>query len=142
MDEKILIADDEENIRFLYEEELREEGYQTVLAKNGRECLEKLKEESPDLIILDIRMPKMDGLEAIGHIIELNKSAAVIINTAYPDYKNKDYMSWAADAYVEKSSDLDNLKTAIKNVLAKKKTPAAEILFSIEENVLCNTETV
>lgn len=142
MDEKILIADDEENIRFLYEEELRDEGYQTVLAKNGRECLEKLKEESPDLIILDIRMPKMDGLEAIGHIIELNKSAAVIINTAYPDYKNKDYMSWAADAYVEKSSDLDNLKTAIKNVLAKKKTPATEILFPIEENVLCNTETV
>ena len=142
MDEIILIADDEENIRFLYEEELRDEGYQTVLAKNGRECLEKLKEESPDLIILDIRMPKMDGLEAIGHIIELNKSAAVIINTAYPDYKNKDYMSWAADAYVEKSSDLDNLKTAIKNVLAKKKTPATEILFPIEENVLCNTETV
>jgi DNA-binding NtrC family response regulator len=142
VDEKILIADDEENIRFLYEEELRDEGYQTVLAKNGRECLEKLKEESPDLIILDIRMPKMDGLEAIGHIIELNKSAAVIINTAYPDYKNKDYMSWAADAYVEKSSDLDNLKTAIKNVLAKKKTPATEILFPIEENVLCNTETV
>ena len=142
MDEKILIADDEENIRFLYEEELGDEGYQTVLAKNGRECLEKLKEESPDLIILDIRMPKMDGLEAIGHIIELNKSAAVIINTAYPDYKNKDYMSWAADAYVEKSSDLDNLKTAIKNVLAKKKTPATEILFPIEENVLCNTETV
>ncbi len=116
---KILIVDDEENIRFLYEQELIDEGYETVLARDGKECLEQVINESPDLIILDIRMPRMDGLEAIGKIIEINKNIPIIINSAYSTYKD-DFMSWAADAYVVKSYDLDSLKTAIKDVLKKK----------------------
>jgi len=116
---KILIVDDEENIRFLYEQELIDEGYETVLARDGKECLEQVKKESPDLIVLDIRMPRMDGLEAIGKIIEIDKNIPIIINSAYSTYKD-DFMSWAADAYVVKSYDLDSLKTAIKDVLKKK----------------------
>lgn len=118
--EKILIVDDEENIRFLYEQELSDEGYQTILASDGKECLEKTKTESPDLIILDIRMPRMDGLEAIGKIIELNKNIPIVINTAYSTYK-EDFMSWAADAYLVKSYDLDELKSTVKQILEKKK---------------------
>jgi len=117
--EKILIVDNEENIRFLYEQELMEEGYQTLLACDGKECLEKVRTESPDLVILDIRMSRMDGLEAIGWIIELNKNLPVIINTGYPSYK-ENYISWSADAYIQKSSDLNSLKTAIKEVFEKR----------------------
>jgi len=120
MNEKILIVDDEENIRYLYEQELIEEGYQTVLARDGKECLEKVKTESPDLIILDIRMPRMDGLEAIGRIIELNKNLPIILNTGYSTYKDN-FMSWAADAYVLKSHKLEDLKSVIKEVLKEKK---------------------
>lgn len=119
MPAKILIVDDEENIRFLYEQELIDEGYETVLARDGKECLEMVKNESPDLIILDIRMPRMDGLEAIGKIIEIDKKIPIIINSAYSTYKD-DFMSWAADAYVVKSYDLDSLKATIKDVLQKK----------------------
>lgn len=75
--------------------------------------------------IIDIRMPRMDGLEAIGHIIELNKDTAIIINTACSAYKTNDFMSLAADAYVEKTSDLSGLKKTVKNVLAKKKSASA-----------------
>ncbi len=117
--EKVLIVDDEENVRFLYEQELIDEGYQTVLARDGKECLEKVASEKPDIVLLDIRMPRMDGLEAIGKIIELNKNIPIIINSAYSTYKD-DFMSWAADAYVVKSYDLDTLKTTIRDVLAKK----------------------
>ena len=120
--EKILIVDDEENIRLLYEQELSDEGYQIAMAGDGKECLEKVKTENPDLIILDIRMPKMDGLEAIGKIIELNKNIPIVLNTAYSTYKD-DFMSWAADAYVVKSYDLDELKSTIKEVLDKKTLP-------------------
>ncbi len=116
---KILIVDDEENIRFLYEQELFDEGYTTIQAKDGKDCLEKLQTESPDLIILDIRMPRMDGLEAIGKIIEMKKNIPIIINSAYSTYKD-DFMSWAADAYVIKSYDLDNLKETIKDIFEKK----------------------
>jgi DNA-binding response OmpR family regulator len=120
--EKVLIVDDEENVRFLYEQELIDEGYQTVLARDGKECLEKVASEKPDVVLLDIRMPKMDGLEAIGKIIELNKDTPIIINSAYSTYKD-DFMSWAADAYVVKSYDLDTLKATIRDVLAKKNIP-------------------
>ncbi len=118
MSQKILIVDDEENIRILYEEELKDEGYQTVLAENGKECLEKIKAENPDLVILDIRMPKMDGLEAIGRIMELKNGLPIILNSAYSAYKN-DFASWAADAYVLKSSDLEPLKASIRDMLSR-----------------------
>ncbi len=118
--EKILVVDDEENIRYLYEQELSEDGYQVVMATDGKQCLEKIVSELPDLILLDIRMPKMDGLEAIGKIIDLNKNIPIILNTAYSTYK-EDFMSWAADAYIVKSYDLDELKSKIREVLDKKK---------------------
>lgn len=118
--EKILLVDDEENILHLYDQELQDEGYTTVLAQNGKECLEIVKNDPPDLIVLDIRMPKMDGLEAIGHIIDINKNIPIVINSAYSTYKD-DFMSWAAEAYVVKSSNLQDLKTTIKEVLRKKK---------------------
>lgn len=119
---KILIVDDEENIRYLYEQELHDEGYETLLARDGKECLELVRQNPPDLIILDIRMPRMDGLEAIGKIIEINKNIPIIINSAYSTYKD-DFMSWAADAYIVKSYDLDMLKHTIREILAKKMQP-------------------
>jgi len=119
MSVKILIVDDEENIRFLYEQELLDEGYEIILARDGVECLDMVTRHAPDLIILDIRMPRMDGLEAIGKIIEINKHIPIIINSAYSVYKD-DFMSWAADAYVVKSYDLDSLKSTIRDVLEKK----------------------
>ena len=119
MSVKILIVDDEENIRFLYEQELLDEGYEIILARDGVECLDMVTRHAPDLIILDIRMPRMDGLEAIGKIIEINKHIPIIINSAYSVYKD-DFMSWAAEAYVVKSYDLDSLKSTIREVLEKK----------------------
>jgi DNA-binding NtrC family response regulator len=121
--ERILIVDDEKNILDLYDQELQDEGYSTFLAQNGKECLEIIKNEELDLIVLDIRMPKMDGLEAIGNIIDINNKIPVIINSAYSNYKD-DFMSWAAEAYVVKSYNLDELKKTIKEVLQKKKSSA------------------
>ena len=121
--ETILIVDDEKNILELYDQELQDEGYRTLLAINGKECLEIVKSEALDLIILDIRMPKMDGLEAIGNIIDINNKIPIIINSAYSNYKD-DFMSWAAEAYVVKSYNLDELKNTIKEVLQKKKSSA------------------
>ena len=119
--ETILIVDDEKNILDLYDQELQDEGYSTFLAQNGKECLKIIKHETLDLIVLDIRMPKMDGLEAIGNIIDINNKIPIIINSAYSNYKD-DFMSWAADAYVVKSYNLDELKKTIKEVLQKKKS--------------------
>ena len=118
MKERILLVDDDDGLRDLYEEELEEEGYEVLTAKNGKEALQKLKKEKPNLIVLDIVMPVMDGIEAIGFMIEKNKTIPVILHTSHPGYR-EDFMSWAADAYVIKSSDLSELKATIRKLLER-----------------------
>jgi DNA-binding response OmpR family regulator len=117
---KILIVEDDESQRFLYSEELREEGYEPITAKNGKEAIRMLKDFKPDLIILDIVMPVMNGMEALGRIIGLHRDVPIILFSSYPHYR-EDFMSWVADAYLTKSSDLSKLKETIKTLLKKKK---------------------
>jgi len=117
---KILVVDDEENIRFLYKEELTEDGYDVALAGSADEALERLKTEKPDLVTLDIKMPGMDGIETLRKIKEIDKDVPVILCTAYGQYK-QDFSSWASDAYVVKSADLHELKDTIRQILEKNK---------------------
>jgi CheY-like chemotaxis protein len=121
MEKKILIVEDEEGLRLLYEEELKAEGYEVLTARNGREAIQQLEQGKPDLIVLDIVMPVMDGMEALGRIVGKERKIPIILNTSYPGYRD-DFMSWAADAYVTKSSDLTQLKDTIKRLLEKGKT--------------------
>jgi two-component system response regulator (stage 0 sporulation protein F) len=120
MKKKILIVEDEEGLRLLYEEELKAEGYEVITAQNGREAIQKLEEGKPDLIILDIVMPVMDGLEALGRMVGKERKIPIILNTSYPGYR-QDFISWAADAYVTKSTDLGELKNKVKELLEKGK---------------------
>ena len=118
MKKKILLVEDEEGLRILYEEELKAEGYEVILAKNGKEALRQLEEIRPDLIILDIVMPVMDGMEALGQIMGRERKIPIVLHTSYPGYR-EDFMSWAADAYVAKSSDLRELKETVRELLKK-----------------------
>jgi CheY-like chemotaxis protein len=120
MKKKILVVEDEEGLRLLYQEELGAEGYEIITAQNGKEAIQKLEEGKPDLIILDIVMPVMDGMEALGRIVGKERKIPIILNTSYSGYR-EDFMSWAADAYVTKSSDLEELKTKVKQLLEKGK---------------------
>ncbi len=120
MKKKILVVEDEEGLRLLYEEELKAEGYEVLTAQNGREAVQQLEEKKPDLIVLDIVMPVMDGMEALGRIVGKDRKIPVILNTSYPGYRD-DFMSWAADAYVTKSIDLTELKNKVRDLLEKKK---------------------
>jgi CheY-like chemotaxis protein len=113
---KILIVDDEENIRLLYKEELEEDGFAVDVAKNGREALEKLSLFEPDLITLDIKMPVMDGIEALKRIREVDRRLPIILCSAYGEYK-QDFTTWASDAYVVKCADLADLKCTIRRLL-------------------------
>ncbi|RMF95809.1 MAG: response regulator [Candidatus Schekmanbacteria bacterium] len=113
---KILVIDDEENIRNLYQAELSDEGYEVITAEDEDDALELLKTESPDLITLDIKLKKSNGVELLRKIKEIDKKLPVIMCTAYDEYK-QDFGVWASDAYVVKSSDLTELKEVIKEIL-------------------------
>ena len=109
----ILLVDDEESIHLLYREELEEEGYAVHSAFSGEEGLERLSTHETDLVILDINMPGMNGLEALRKIKEKNPSLPVILSSAYQEFK-QDLSSWASDEYIVKSANLDELKKAVK----------------------------
>lgn len=113
---RLLVVDDEENIRFLFKEELEEEGYSVDVASNGLEALAKIKQAVFDLVILDIKMPGMNGIEALNEIKNMNKNLPVILCSAYGEFK-QDFSSWASDGYVVKSADTKELKQTIKDLL-------------------------
>ncbi len=114
---KILIVEDEQHQRELYAMELQEEGYDVDQAANGKEAVDKVKANKYDCVVLDIRMPEMDGIEALGKILSRDKKVPIIIYTAYSNYKSN-FMTWTADAYITKSSNLKELKDKIKELVA------------------------
>ena len=115
---KILLVEDEESLCLLYEEELAKAGYTVISVCDAETALEKLKKDTFDLIITDIRMPGMNGVELITQIMGLRKDTPIIINSAYQSYK-EDFMTWAADAYIVKSSSLDELVSKIKELIGE-----------------------
>ena len=116
---KILVVDDEENIRELYRDELSEEGYQVELADNGLQALSKFESFRPDLVTLDVMMPGMDGIEVLRRIREKNPSIPVLLLTAFGEFK-QDFNTWASDAYIVKSADVSELKQTVRQLLEKK----------------------
>ncbi len=122
MKKRILVVEDEGVLRFLYEEELKTEGYEVLTAGNGKEAVQKVEEGKPDLVVLDIVMPVMDGIETLGPILGKERKIPIILHTSHAEYQ-EDLKSWAADAYVIKSSDLSELKATIRKLLERGKAP-------------------
>jgi DNA-binding response OmpR family regulator len=113
---KILIVDDEEHIRFLYSEELSEAGYEVITADSGYKLMERIDDEKPDLIVLDIKMVDYNGLDLLQDIRNKFYNMPVVLCTAYDTFK-EDMKSIAADFYVIKSFDLSELKSKIAMAL-------------------------
>lgn len=113
MMQSILLVDDEDSIQLLYREELEEEGFSVHSAFSGEEGLEKIRHTKFDLVILDINMPGMSGLEALKKMKEFNPALPVIINSAYQEFM-KDLTSYAADEFLVKGANLNELKSSIR----------------------------
>lgn len=116
---RVLLVEDEKNQRLLFQQELEEEGYEVVTAGDGREALRLFEAQRPDVVVLDISMPGMDGIETLGHVLSRDNSVPVILHTAYSSFKDN-FMTWSADAYVVKSADLTELKERLREVLASR----------------------
>ena len=113
---RILLVDDEEGIQLLYREEFEDEGFEVISAYNGDEAMTIFREQSFDLIILDINMPGMNGIEVLRQMKEINPNLPVILSSAYQEYK-QDIGSWASEEYIVKSSNMDDLKNAVRKHL-------------------------
>jgi CheY-like chemotaxis protein len=117
-----MVVEDEKNLRTLYRRDLEKEGHTVITASSAEECLKLLETESPDLVVLDIRMPGMNGIEAMGRILERVPDLPVVLNSAYLSYRDN-FLSWTADAYVLKSSDTGELRSTIGQLLETRDRP-------------------
>lgn len=115
---KILIIDDEEHMCWALERAMRQEGYQAISTTRGSKGLELIKEHAPTLVILDLKMPEMDGLEVLKKIRELNPRLPVVMLTAHGSIETAiEAMKLGASDYLTKPFDLDELKLVIKQNL-------------------------
>ncbi|HWR83625.1 MAG TPA: response regulator [Candidatus Deferrimicrobium sp.] len=117
MTPRILIIDDEEMIQRLYRDELQRDGYAVDTAGSGQDALIKAALTSYDVIVLDIELPDMSGLEVLQKLRLAAPTAPIVINTAYAVYRT-DFQSWLADDYIVKSSDIGPLRRKIGELVS------------------------
>ena len=119
--DKILVVDDEQSMREFLEIMLKKEDYKVSLASNGEEVLKLLERDIFDLVLLDVRMPKMDGIAVLKKIKALAPETIVIMITAYASHDTAvKAMKEGAYDYITKPFKIDEIKLIIKNALEKK----------------------
>ena len=115
---KVLIVDDQNGIRVLLVEVFSNEGYNTFQASNGKLALEIVRRESPDLVLLDMKIPGMDGLDILKHIKQIDTSIKVIMMTAYGELDMiKEATDLGALTHFTKPFDIDDLRQAVNKQL-------------------------
>lgn len=110
----ILIVDDQPGIRMLLEELLKKEGYATRSAENGRDALIKTENERPDCVLLDMKMPGIDGIEVLRLLKEEWPTIPVIMMTAYGELELiEEAMDLGAERYFTKPFDIFEVRDAV-----------------------------
>ncbi len=138
---KILIIDDEQSIRETLEMFLHEKGYAVMTSEDGVQGLEAVQRERPDIVILDIRLPGMGGLEVLQKIKEKGEDIYVIMITAYHAMETTiQAMKLGAYEYIHKPIDVDELEIAIDKVVNNQKlnTRLENLIMEISEDYKVN----
>jgi DNA-binding response OmpR family regulator len=118
---RIMIIEDDEEMRSLLKDFLEEEGFETDPVSNGVEALEKLSKDRFDLVITDIRMPGLTGLDILPGIRKRKPEAPIIVMTAYgTDDMRRRSLERGATAYLEKPIPLSQLRTLIRELASRK----------------------
>lgn len=115
---KILIADDDNAIRLLYQEELEDEGYSVTTVGDWKNLYDVFNHSQPDVILLDVRLGENNGFDILQRIRKRFDDLPVILCSAYPSCRY-DIKAIGADYYVTKSVDLSELKLTIKKVFER-----------------------
>ena len=128
----VLVIDDDEKICWAFEQFLTDEGHQPIIANNAEEGLRKIQSETPDIILLDVRLPGMNGLEALKQIKALQPEAVVIVMTAYDNVETTiQAMQLHAFDFIPKPIDLDQVKAIIERAtqmqVERSKMPSTEL---------------
>lgn len=137
---KLLMVDDEKQFRETTAKILSRRGYQTTVAASGEEALDVLGKERHDVVVLDIKMPGMDGLDALAKIKELDKSVQVIMLTGHGGEESaKESLKHGAFDYLNKPCEIDLLTARINDAFLsgqkgkKEERKAKNVMISVED---------
>ena len=145
---RILVADDEESMRWVLSKALRKKGFSVDLARDGTEALRLIKENPYEMAILDIKMPGISGLDLLDRIREQHQDLLVVIMTAEASMKNAvEAMKRGAYDYITKPFDLDVIDAIIEKVnRAREMTSQVTLLkeelkdrYQVEKNIIGNS---
>jgi two-component system response regulator PilR (NtrC family) len=119
---KILVVDDEKSMREILEIFLKSENYAVTTADNGEKAIEAIKNDIFDLVITDMKMPKVGGLEVLKHIKQISPDTVVVIITAFGTTESAvEAMKLGAYDYIQKPFQMDDIRLVVKNALEKQK---------------------
>ena len=117
---RILVVDDEDTLRTVLSQELKGEGYEVEAAADGQIAIDTLKVKPFDLVLLDIKMPNVNGFEVLKYIKQSHPNLKVIMLTGFADLKNAiESKKLGAEDFVSKPYDLVDLITTIERVLSE-----------------------
>ena len=121
MSGKILIVDDQYGIRILLNEVFQKEGYQTYQAANGFQAIDIVLNDRPDLVVLDMKIPGMDGIEILKRMKVIDPEIRVIIMTAYGELDMiQEAKDLGAITHFAKPFDIDDIRAAVKKHIPQK----------------------
>ncbi len=140
---RVLVVDDEESIRFALSRFLRSRGYDAVMAESGAEALARLSQEKFDIMLCDVRMPAMSGLDVLPHALRLDSDLAVLMLTAVNDAATAtDALSHGAMDYLVKPVELAELERAVERAAHRRslEIDRRNVEIIIREEVALRTE--
>lgn len=124
---RVLVVDDDEYVRTRCQRELRKRGFEVLLAASGGEALKIFEADEPHIVVLDIRMPGIDGIEVMGRMLSGSPRTPIILNTGHPGYQDS-FLTWSADAYVVKTADMAELVAQVEEALRRRYHEADDLL--------------
>jgi DNA-binding NtrC family response regulator len=131
--EKILVVDDEQSMTQFLSIVLRKEGYQVTAVNNGKDALEKVKADNFDVVITDIKMPGMDGIQLLNGVKKHDASLPVVIMTAYASQQSAiDAVNLGAFQYLIKNAKNDEIKLVVRNALEMRRVRSENLYLKRE----------
>lgn len=124
----VLVADDEKNVRLTVAEALASEGVRILTAVSGEDALQRLADEDVDVLLLDLAMPGVDGIEVLREVVRAAQDVAVVVISAHGTVARAvEAMKLGAMEFLEKPFSPEELRQAVRQVLARQSNAAAEL---------------
>mgnify|MGYP001573076587 FL=1 len=125
---KVLVVDDDAKILFAFKQVLKKDGYKTIVAKDGEEALEKISAEQPNVVFMDITMPRFDGLEVLRRMKEKKEPAPVVIITGYGTMQTAiKAVQLGAFEYLTKPLDVARIREVTRRAIASAQSDAVTL---------------